>query len=247
MSCGLAIFVKTPGLSPVKTRLWPCLGQRDAEALHLMSAEAVASVAERAARDAAIAPHWAIAEDAAVGSDAWADLPHLAQGTGGLGERMARVYASLTERFGAALLVGADAPQLQPTDLADAARWLASGERRLALGRALDGGFWLFGGNVPIPHACWTRVGYSAAHTADDFVASIGERGRWGAQRALADIDTAADLAPVQDALAALDPPTAAQQRLARWLRVRLDAPGARPRAASPTPVAPTREGPSHA
>jgi glycosyltransferase A (GT-A) superfamily protein (DUF2064 family) len=221
MTCGLAIFVKTPGLSPVKTRLWPALGQRDAEALHLLSAEAVASVAEIAARDGDIAPHWAIAEDAAIGGDAWSDLPHLGQGEGGLGERMAHVYGRLTERFGAALLIGADAPQLQAGDLLTAARWLASGERRLTLGRAADGGFWLVGGNVPLGQHLWSRVQYSLSTTADDFIASAGAAGRWLMQRRLDDLDTPADLAPVLDALIDLPVPTDAQQRLTGWLAER--------------------------
>ena len=48
MRCGVAIFVKTPSLSAVKTRLWPGIGRRNAEALYLSSAQAVASVAMQA-------------------------------------------------------------------------------------------------------------------------------------------------------------------------------------------------------
>lgn len=218
MTCGLAIFVKTPGLSPVKTRMCPRLGQRQAETLHLLSAEAVASVAARAARSGALRPYWAVAEVDALGSDAWADLPHLAQGEGGLGERMTRVYDALLRVHGAAMLIGADAPQVQAHDLVQACEGLASGERRLTLGRARDGGFWLFGGNVVIPEHSWTGVTYSAGDTADAFMRSVGPIGRWSELRELHDLDTPDDLAPVLASLRELRDPTPAQSRLADWL-----------------------------
>jgi glycosyltransferase A (GT-A) superfamily protein (DUF2064 family) len=41
----LAIFVKTPGLSPVKTRLAEGIGQARAEAFYRLAVDAVAEVA----------------------------------------------------------------------------------------------------------------------------------------------------------------------------------------------------------
>lgn len=227
MTCGLAIFVKTPGLSPVKTRLWSRLGRRDAEILHLLSAQAVASVAGQAARGGAIQPCWAVAEGDAIGSDTWSGLPQRAQGDGGLGERMARVYNALVARYGAAVLLGADTPQLQAGDLLQACGWLASRERRLALGRACDGGFWLVGGNMPIAEQRWTQVTYSTADTADAFVRSLGPIGRWSEQRELHDLDTPGDLMPVLASLRELRDPTPAQARLADWLHGAVGAPAA--------------------
>lgn len=218
MSCALAIFVKTPGLSPVKTRLWPALGQQAAEALYLLSAEAVASVAEQVRRPGGITPYWAVAEPAALHSDAWADLPHVGQGDGGLGERMCTVFHRLLDAHDAAMLIGADAPQLPAAELESAAQWLVSAERRLVLGRAADGGFWLVGANFPLPARVWTSVAYSSARTADDFVAAVGNAGHWAELAVLRDLDTADDLAPVADALHGLDGATAPQARLARWI-----------------------------
>ena len=218
MSCGLAIFVKTPGLSPVKTRLWPALGQRDAETMYLMSAEAVASVAAQLRYPGGITPHWAVAEDAGLLAQAWANLPALAQGTGTLGERMHTVFKALLEGHDAAILIGADAPQLLAAQLQGAAEWLASAEQRLVLGRAADGGFWLIGANFPIANAVWISVAYSSARTADDFVDAMAAAGDWAELSTLHDLDTAADLRPVADALARLAEPTPAQTRLAHWL-----------------------------
>lgn len=218
MSCGVAIFVKTPSLSPVKTRLWPGLGRQCSEALYLVSAEAVASVAEVAQRCASLQPYWAVAEAAALHSDAWIDLPHLSQGTGSLGERMAQVYRMLRLRHHGAILVGADTPQLVPEALQRAAHWLASGESRLVIGRAQDGGFWLFGGNVALPDRAWLRAQYSIADTGDQFVAAMDGFGRWLQLETLRDIDTALDLPEVHAHLSGLAAPTPAQRRLVDWL-----------------------------
>ncbi len=218
MSCGIAIFVKTPSLSPVKTRLWPGLGQQCSEALYLVCAEAVASVTEAAQRGVRLQPYWAVAEAAAMNSDAWIDLPHLSQGAGSLGERMAQVYRMLRLRHHGAILIGADTPQLVPEALERATDWLASLESRLVIGRAQDGGFWLFGGNVALPDRAWLSARYSAADTGDRFVAAMRGFGRWLQLETLRDIDTALDLPEVHAHLSQLAQPTPAQRRLVDWL-----------------------------
>ena len=218
MSCGVGIFVKTPALSPVKTRLWPGLGRERAEALYLLSAAAVASVAGQAPRRAGLQPYWAVAEAAALPADAWTGLPRLPQGDGSLGARMAQVYRALRLRHHGAILIGADSPQLVTAALERAAHWLASAQPRLVIGRAADGGFWLFGGNVPLPGRAWLRPRYSRAGTADQFVAAMQDYGRWLSLETLRDIDTATDLPDVRAQLSRLAAPTDAQRRLLDWL-----------------------------
>lgn len=218
MNCGIGIFVKTPSLSPVKTRLWPGLGRQCSEALYLISAEAVASVAEAAQRHAGLQPYWAVAEAAALHSDAWIDLPHLSQGNGSLGERMAHVYRKLRLRHHSAILIGADTPQLVPDALQRAAQWLSSSEPRLAIGRAQDGGFWLFGGNQPLPDRAWLSAQYSTGETANQLVEAMEGQGRWLQLETLRDIDTAMDLPDVHARLSQLIEPTDAQRRLVAWL-----------------------------
>lgn len=218
MSCGVAIFVKTPSLSPVKTRLWPGIGRRLAEALYLTSAEAVASVAQQARCDLSVDAYWAVAENAALPTDAWIDLPHLPQGDGSLGQRMAHVYRLMRQRHHAAILIGADAPQLRVEALRQAAEWLSSIESRLVIGRAEDGGFWLFGANAPLLDHAWTSVRYSESDTAMQFVNAMQAAGKWLELERLRDIDTADDIPPVMASLDALSSPTPAQTRLLRWL-----------------------------
>lgn len=226
---GLAIFVKTPGMSPVKTRLWPEIGQRSAEAFHLASAEAVVSVVQRAQRHGSMQPYWAVAESAAVLGDTWIDLPCLFQGDGGLGERMCHVHGELVRRHGAALLLGSDTPQLSAASLQRAAQWLQSVQARLVIGRTHDGGFWIFGSNRVLPQVAWTAVEYSTPKTARDFLTQMAAHGTSLELEVLNDVDHFQDFSSTCEQLGALDGPTEAQLRLRAWMSEVLARAGACP------------------
>ncbi|MDQ3161189.1 MAG: DUF2064 domain-containing protein, partial [Pseudomonadota bacterium] len=147
---GIAIFVKTPGHSPLKTRLARTIGADAARQFHLLSAAAVAAVACRAQREMpALSTHWAVAEASALDDPAWGSLPLIAQGDGDLGARMGRVTDALLARFDAALLLGADTPQIEAGDLIAAVDALAS--HRHVMGPSDDGGFWLFATRGKVP------------------------------------------------------------------------------------------------
>ncbi|MDQ3617294.1 MAG: DUF2064 domain-containing protein [Pseudomonadota bacterium] len=217
MNGALAIFVKTPGHSAVKSRLAADCGVRYAQDWYRHAAAAVAAVArDTQARFGTIA-YWAVAESDAL--HAWPGLPVIAQGDGGLGERMARVHAQLVQRHGFGILIGADAPQLSAESLGQACEWLSSESPRLALGPAHDGGFWLFGANIAPPLEAWTAVAYSASDTARDLRAAMHDLGAWRTLTAMADADHARDLPAVLDALEMLSEPTTEQCALAHWMR----------------------------
>ncbi|MES2858817.1 MAG: DUF2064 domain-containing protein [Pseudomonadota bacterium] len=218
---GLAIFVKTPGHSPLKTRLARAIGIEAAQHFHLLAAAAVAAVATSARRDRlALVPHWAVAEAGALGHPSWRALPTIAQGEGDLGERMGRVTDSLLARFDAALLLGADAPQIEPGDLGAAVDALAT--HRYVIGPSADGGFWLFATRGEVPSAAWSATPWSQPDTAARFCQALGDDPidpPTARLRSLRDADTAEDLPPLLSALDALRDPLPEQQRLADWLR----------------------------
>lgn len=225
MSPGLALFVKTPGRSPVKSRLWPAIGREAAEALYLDCATAVGETAIALQRDGRLHAYWAVAEaerdgDADVSNalHPWQALPVIAQGDGGLGERMAHVYATLRARHGAALLIGTDLPQLSLPALADAANALVHAKADLVLGPSEDGGFWLVGGRVDLPLAAWTAPRYSTPDARSDFLAALPQDLRVHTLDTAHDLDEPGDLAVVAAALAALPRRTEAQERVSRRL-----------------------------
>ena len=216
MKGGAAIFVKTPGLSPVKTRLAAGIGVNAAESWHRLAAEAVASVVGAVP---GLAGYWAVAEAAHEVADAWPGLPLLEQGGGELGERMGRVLATLLARHDFALLLGADTPQLDPTELADAMEWLAAVEPRLVMGPARDGGFWLLGANRNPAPADWLRAPCGRADTARGFLDAMARHGEWRLLPELTDVDEAHDLAAMLTEMERLDHPCPQQRRLAEWTR----------------------------
>src|SRR3546814_7689642 len=108
MSIGLAIMVKTPGHSSIKTRLATDTGIAFAEEWHRRAADCVAKVSQHCVR---LLPYWAVAEGSAAEDALWSGLPVLMQDAGGLGERMAHVHRQLMQRHAGGLLIGADAPQ----------------------------------------------------------------------------------------------------------------------------------------
>ena len=186
----------------------------------------VKSVVDRACANGDLEGYWATAETVASVASEWPGLKHVAQGEGGLGLRMATVYRCLHARHDAVILIGADSPQLECGQLLRAAQWLQSEQARLVMGRARDGGFWLFGGNRELPEHAWTRVDYSTPGTANDFVRAMDGQGEWQQLDVLQDIDTAADIEPVRVRLLALADATPEQARLCRLLAEILESEG---------------------
>lgn len=222
MSGAIAIFVKTPGYSAVKTRLAEGIGEQAARAWYEQAAQTVAAVARQAGERHGAEVYWAVAEDAALAHEVWWDLPNLAQGEGGLGARMGRVHAELVARHDAGLLLGADTPQLAVTHLVEALRWCDAASTRHALGPARDGGFWLYAGNRVTPLPAWESVGYSRSDTARNLRAVVGEPEAWLDLPTLTDVDRSDDLAAMERELASISTLVPAQQSLRAWLRERV-------------------------
>src|SRR5262245_6574835 len=106
----IAAFVKTPGRSAIKTRLAAGIGPERAAEFYDLAVRATLALLEEARRARLAEPCWAVAESDAAA--AWPTLPVVEQGDGELGDRLDRVYTTLREAGGAAMLIGADAPAL---------------------------------------------------------------------------------------------------------------------------------------
>ncbi len=213
----IAIFVKTPGLSPVKTRLAESVGTTQAVDLYHLCATAVHAVAVAAD----IGPvYWALAETSPQAIVHWqSETDLIEQGRGDLGERMSRVMKVLVDRHGSGLLFGADAPQLECEQLRKAAGWLEDPTPRMVIGPARDGGFWTYGSNHTVPMNQWTRVVYSRPDTLTTFRQSMDGETEWLHLPTLTDLDTAKDLAPLAIELQKLQHPLCAQTAVLDTLR----------------------------
>lgn len=216
MSIAAAIFVKTPGCSPVKTRLAESMGTAAARELYCRSVECVAaSVAA-----SPLIAYWAVAEPDGIDDRRWSGFPRLLQPSGSLGVRMGAIHDRLREHHDGVVLLGGDLPQLEPGQLDTAAAWLNNGADRHVLGPARDGGFWLYGSNAEDPARNWDTVRYSRPDTGERFRHATGGRPEhWMILDARTDIDQVEDLAAAGRELGQLANPTPSQRAFHAWLK----------------------------
>jgi len=218
--CAVAIFVKTPGLSPVKTRLAATAGNDVACEFYRRAVNIVEAVAAKAAIECGdLTPYWAVAEREALADPRWQSFAVVWQGEGGLGSRLARVYAELREVHEVVLMIGADSPLITPRDLRQARDAITVAGKPFVLGRALDGGFYLFGGRVPISTETWKAVTYSAADTANQLLRQLRPLGAVAPLDVLPDVDAADDLAGLLVAGVEEKDLLPSQQALLEWIR----------------------------
>ena len=219
LSGTIAIFVKTPGLSPVKTRLAFKIGQEKAEAFHLSSSRSVSAIVQAVSKLNDVQSYYAVAEEEAITHDYWQNFPCVWQKEGGLGERMAHVYQELLSKHDFVILVGADIPQMTVRELQKALTWLSQKDQtRLVFAPSEDGGFWLVGGNCKIPHSIWNSVKYSQADTGKQFFNKIKKLGRVKTLATLRDVDELDDLILLRKTLLDLSEPILEQQELGLFI-----------------------------
>lgn len=166
----LAIFVKSPEFSPVKTRLAASIGQEKAVHFYELALSATAAVAREARRHLTdLDVVWAVAEKESLSLPRWNQFPTVFQGDGGLGERLHHVYESLLQKYATVSLIGADSPHIDIDRLVNALVCTRNHrEVGFVLGTTDDGGFYYFGGGLSLSRETWTSVEYSSHSTAVD-------------------------------------------------------------------------------
>ncbi|MCI0332882.1 MAG: DUF2064 domain-containing protein [Planctomycetes bacterium] len=216
----LALFVKTPGVSPVKTRLAAGLGRERAEEFFRLSLAAVEATARRAADVNGIRPHWAVAEEMALEDPRWQRFPRLYQGTGNLGDRLGRVFIDLGRRHETVVATGGDSPQISPDIIREAFSILRldSGLTAHVLGRCHDGGFYLVGTNRHLPLDTWCDVPYGTGDAADRLAENLVKHGEIVELPALTDVDQAENLVILKDELNAVPNPSPEQLAILKWI-----------------------------
>lgn len=191
----IAILVKTPGLSAIKTRLassWNhCQAKQLSEQFYLLSVQAIENTLLEIARP--VNCYWAVAEDHGLGHPIWSGFDCIAAGTGDLGDIQHYVYQQLLNQYQQVLLLGADSPQLSTGLLEQAIDSLDS--HSYCLGPCQDGGYYLFAGRKPIKQSSWTEVEYSQPDTARQLIANLDSSP--ALLPSLQDVDYIEDLGPM--------------------------------------------------
>ena len=180
----LSIFARLPVPGQVKTRLIPALGEEGAARLYARLLALTVDVARESGLDFELRVTGG--EIGAFQGLFGKDVPVVDQGDGDLGARMVRVEAP-------ALLIGSDCPGITAPLLRAAAGALE--DRRVVLGPANDGGYYLIGYREPVPFL-FENMEWSTPKVLPETLSRLAARGHGPAiLPELADIDTAEDLA----------------------------------------------------
>lgn len=194
-SGALVIFVKTPGCSPIKTRLAKSIGESLAEEFYARCLTATAAyVRDVQKKLPGLKIYWAVAETEGLSSPLWSEFSVISQGEGNLGDRLSNVYQEILKRHGFACFVGADSPharsELIVQGILETIRYL---NEKFVMGETCDGGFYFFGGSIPVSEALWKSVEYSTSHTANDLREQLRSLG------SVVNIETDFDIDTVED------------------------------------------------
>lgn len=225
MTLALAIFVKTPGLSPIKTRLAGDLGQAFARDFYEHSIAAMTEVGvDLMKKTPDLSVHWAVAEEDGLTDPRWKAFPTIWQGQGSLGQRLHKVYSSLQSQHQTVFLMGADSPHISSNNiLQNVNETLRLSNKQFTIGRTADGGFYFFGGAQEIPQTVWDKVTYSEPTTADQLISTLKPIGPTRILVPDFDIDRAIDFAPFLNADFNTVPLLTSQIRLIQWVRKTLE------------------------
>lgn len=195
MRAAIVVFAKTPGLSPVKTRLAADIGDQKAEAFYRRSLKGLKAVLDALDEDIqvkiqndiqqnaqkntkndiekallkqpsfSIEIYWALAEKEGASHELWDGFQTIWTGDGDLGTRLDRVTTQLFERFDQVIMLGTDSPQIDADLLGEAVHRLMKAPQTAVVGPCPDGGFYLFGSTEPLGSGIWNRVTYSQDDT----------------------------------------------------------------------------------
>ncbi|PHR59096.1 MAG: hypothetical protein COA43_09580 [Robiginitomaculum sp.] len=163
----LFIFAKAPLMGKAKTRLAAGIGVVHAQRIY----RAMCAKIFRECVD----PRWDtilyVTPDNKVGASyggLWpSHLQHIAQGGGGLTERLAHIF----NIKGPVIAIGTDTPSIKKRDIANGFKSLQSSDA--VFGPAEDGGFWLIGLNGPAKTGLFENIRWSHSKTLADMEANL--------------------------------------------------------------------------
>lgn len=222
MSTAVAIFAKTIGLSPVKTRLAKDIGKNKAEEFYRLSVSAIEELLLKVKIESheKIVPYWALAEEHGVLDEGWKEFQALWTEEGGLGKRMFHISCQLLKKHDKVIMIGTDSPQFERETILTAISKLDEDPETCIIGPAFDGGFYLFGCSRLVAEDIWTSVTYSRKDTLKELLLILdNEDISYSFIKRMGDVDEIKDLKILYEALLLIkNEQTQSQERLMKWL-----------------------------
>ncbi len=221
MSVAIAVFVKTPDISPIKTRLAKGIGKANALEFYHRSIKAVQetliefkSLLHKDGIECSL--YWCLAKKG--GEEYWDNFELIYQPEGGLGDRLGQIYSQLKPLHEQVYFLGSDAPQLSVKQLRSTHNALIN-SKDFVFGPASDGGFYLFGGKKALEPSLWQGVSYSESTTLDELETKLKTVGKVGLlDETLTDVDHVEDLNPLLSYLSNMKT-HGSQMNLMEWIK----------------------------
>lgn len=172
MKIAICVFVKTPTLSPIKTRLAKTIGTAKALQFYFWSCYEIQKCLQEVKRNnAELDVFWAVSEEKALKHNMWQSFPCFLQKGVDLGERLFWAQSDLLLSHDAYIFLGADAPQITTQILQKCIENLKQKQKtEFQMGLAKDGGYYMFASTQNIAAEAWQQIPYSASNTASEFI-----------------------------------------------------------------------------
>lgn len=192
----LAIFVKTPGLSPIKTRLAQTIGTDKALEFYQLALRALKKILTKLQLEIPnVDIYFAVTEEEGLNSSHWGGFATLWQGNGGLGSKLSHTYNLLLHNYDFVCFMGADSPQISLDQIVKSVLTTAQNySTSIVLGETQDGGFYFFGAGLPLTPLQWESITYSSDQTAKELQKSFMTKAPFIHLDTHFDIDVISDL-----------------------------------------------------
>ena len=182
----LVVLAKTPGLSPLKTRLAGKLGiEKTLEFYSLCK-----SCLQRLSLPDTYSTYLATGEKEGSEDPFWSNFSTFHAEGRSLAEKQSFIFDKLFPTHNSVVLIGMDIPQIEPKLIEKA--FLNLERNDFVLGPTRDGGFYLFGSNKKICKKVWTQTPWSSKETAKEFTRLLESQP--SLLRTLTDVDRYEDL-----------------------------------------------------
>lgn len=222
MSIAVAIFAKTIGISPVKTRLAKSIGKEKAEEFYKLSVDSIEETMLKLGKETnkKITPYWSVAEKEGVLDSRWKGFNTIWTGEGDLGERLFHVSNKLLKKHKKILIIGTDSPQVDTDILLQSIENLRNKPDNCIIGPAYDGGFYLFGTSFLIDKDIWTSTTYSKNDTLKQLIENLErENIKSHFLKTMGDVDEVGDLKSLYEILSSKKAKLSnSQVNLLNWL-----------------------------
>ncbi len=183
----LLIFVKSPIVGEVKTRLAASIGNEKAIEVYQELLKHTRDIIKKVDAKPQIWYGNHIPTD-----DIWSDYPRFEQPEGDLGAKMKYAFITALQSYAKVVLIGSDCPELSTHHLQEAFQLLENND--VVLGPATDGGYYLIG-MKQMHDTLFTDIVWSTVEVLDQTVQKIVKAGlSYALLEPLTDIDTVEDL-----------------------------------------------------